>query len=596
MANRAAICIGVDRSTHLTPLTAAAKGAEDFARWAEAQGCEVQLLVDRVEPVWLHQVFEAVQQVVEAATYEQLYIYFSGHGILIAPGTEYWLLSGAPRNPNEAVNLFRSTNDARQAGIPHVIFISDACRSPAGSAPLNGVIGGVIFPNQAARSTGAEVDIFYATQPGDFAYEVPETQAALQYRGLFTHSLLTAITNPDSSLVEKSPTATPPVDIITSRSLKPYLEKLVPKEAAAISLTMNQRPLVHVETASPKYFAVTTAIKLIAAPEALVSEPPPTRPPAPTVIHLTYPWSEQRTSRALGRPWLGPVAGSEIRVAPRIREAGIGAEVERLRRYARYLPADTTTGFTVVGAELAAVVSGPAWVVERLPPTVGKDAHYLRLLPAADSSPSLASTTIVLEFGSGTGTLLAVIPGFIGVVVVEQGRVISVNYCLALTAQPRVYDEKAAYWEELKAVAAVTFRQGSFTLLDQQADLLALASYRQAPDPTMALYLAYGYAQRGRPEQVAATQQQLASEETLPQLFDLRLLMALNQAVQSPVNTSQLAPLAPLLAQGWALLTPDHPLYQSWHSQLRLHLIPSLWSTYTHAGLELARAKLSSSI
>jgi hypothetical protein len=70
----------------------------------------------------------------------------TGHGILLAPGTEYWLLSGAPQNPNEAVNLLRSAEDARNASIPHVIFFSDACRSTVPGAPLNGVVGGSIFP------------------------------------------------------------------------------------------------------------------------------------------------------------------------------------------------------------------------------------------------------------------------------------------------------------------------------------------------------------------------------------------------------------------------------------------------------------------
>lgn len=600
MATRAAICIGVDRVVNMRPLTAAAKGAEDFACWAEAQGCDVQLLIDREKPVRLHDVFEAVQQVVEAATYAQLYIYFSGHGILIAPNTEYWLLSGAPRNPNEAVNLFRSIEDARQAGIPHIIFISDACRSAAGSAPLNGVLGGVIFPNKAVRSYGAEVDVFYATQPGDPSYEVPETEATQQYRGLFTDCLLAAVSTPDSSMVEQIVATTPPVAIITSRSLKPHLESQVPKAAAAISLKLNQRPSVRVETANPKYFAVTATVTAVINHSSPVSEPTTKRVPISFNTGPVFPWSEQRTSRALGPPWLGPVAGSAVRLTPRIRHAGIGEEVDKLRRYARYLPADTTTGFTIIGTELIAATTAPAWTVENLPsPAVRGNAHYLRLQPSAtttDLSPTLTATTIVLEFMSGTGTLLAILPGFIGVVVVEQERVISVNYRPCLTAQPRAYDARAADWEELKAIAAITARQGNFTLLDQADDLLAIKYNWQAPDPTMALYLAYGYAQRGRPDQVAATRQQLAEGERLLQLFDLALLTERGQTAPHLATSTELAPLAPLLAQGWALLTPDNPLYQPWHSQLRSHLVPSFWSTYTRAGLELARATLSSSL
>ncbi len=101
MATRAAICIGVNRAGGMTTLQAATKGARDMAAWATAQGCDVKLLVDDNEQeVYSVQIFKAIQAVVQAGTYEQLLVYFSGHVILLAPGTEYWLLSGAPQNPN----------------------------------------------------------------------------------------------------------------------------------------------------------------------------------------------------------------------------------------------------------------------------------------------------------------------------------------------------------------------------------------------------------------------------------------------------------------------------------------------------------------
>lgn len=592
MATRAAICIGIDRAEGMAPLTAAARGAEEFARWAGAQGCDVQVLTDQQgKEILLHDVFKAVRTVVEAATYAQLYIYFSGHGILIAPGTEYWLLSGAPRNPNEAVNLFRSIEDARRAGIPHVIFVSDACRSAVQGAPLNGILGGVIFPNQTTRSADGEVDVFYATQPGDPAYEVPAAQAAQQYRGLFTDCLLTAITAPASPLAEPLPASAPPVAIITSRSLRPYLEKQVTQAAAAIRLTLHQQPQVRVETASPKYFAVVAA---------LPSRPaqPAAGPPFP--IKRVFPVGpEQRASRGLGFPRVGPVAGTGVGVAPRLRETGTGPAVDQLRRYARYLPADTATGFTIIGAELLAATASPAWTLDSPSPTqpVTQQVHYLRLLPApaVPAAPPTsvlapATNTILLEFADDIGTLLAVLSGFVGVVVVEYGRVVSVNY-VPVPAAPQYWeDASAAAWEELKAIAAVTARQGNFTLPDQPADLLAIERYQQAPDPTMALYLAYGYAQRGRPDRVAATRHQLADAELLPLLFDLALLDGRGQP--PPMAPTHLAPLTPLLAQGWALLTPDSPLHQPWHDQLRPHLVPALWSTYTRAGLVLARTIL----
>jgi hypothetical protein len=44
----------------------------------------------------------------------------------------------------------------------------------------------------------------------------------------------------------------------------------------------------------------------------------------------------------------------------------------------------------------------------------------------------LPSGTMLLQFRSGTGTLLAILPGFIGVVLVAENRVLNVNYLPAL--------------------------------------------------------------------------------------------------------------------------------------------------------------------
>src|SRR5271166_2449594 len=103
MTKRKAICIGVNRAPGMTPLTAAAKDATDFEAWAKDQGCDTVLLTDQPPPskVMLNDIFEAVEQVVTRGTYDQLIVYFSGHGILLAPGAEYWLLSGGPTNPKK---------------------------------------------------------------------------------------------------------------------------------------------------------------------------------------------------------------------------------------------------------------------------------------------------------------------------------------------------------------------------------------------------------------------------------------------------------------------------------------------------------------
>src|SRR6202007_3314385 len=103
MPRRAGVCIGVNHAGSMSPLRAAVQGARDFADWFTSQGCDTDLLVDengrRISVV---DIFDAVEARVKAGTYEQLIVYFAGHGILLAPGAEHWLLSRAPENPNAA--------------------------------------------------------------------------------------------------------------------------------------------------------------------------------------------------------------------------------------------------------------------------------------------------------------------------------------------------------------------------------------------------------------------------------------------------------------------------------------------------------------
>lgn len=581
MAKRAAICIGVNRAEGMTTLLAAAKGARDFAGWATAQGCEVTLLVDDdQQEVFSVQIFKAVQAIVEAGVYEQLIIYFSGHGILLAPGTEYWLLSGAPQNPNEAVNLLRSIEDARNAGIPHVIFFSDACRSAVPGAPLNGVVGGSIFPNRTIAPQSGEVDVFFATRPGDPAWEVSESEATQHHRGLFTDCLLKALRVPSGLLVEKLPDSTPAQAIITSRSLKPYLETQVPLEAAAIHIQLQQQPQVRVETASPKYFAVTAAAP---SSQELFGYQHEFR-----YIYRNYP---VKGSRAVVLP---PVASTRPPLANPARElaaAEFARETAQLRAHPGHLPVATTTGFMLVGV-WAEIIVAPGWNIDHpAKPSQAPPAQYIRL--TRQSEAVVEPGSILLQFRGGTGTLLAILPGFIGSVTVAEGRVLNVNYLPALTtARFQAYSNGAAEQEKVKAVVAVRARYGEFNPASQP--VLPFATWLQVPhgfDPTLGLYVAYGYAQRGQYDEVATVRRWLVEDPGLPLLFDLELLAGRHPVTLAPPVRAPM-PLAPLLTQGWALLTPDSPLYQPLHAQLRVHLLPALWTTYTAAGIAIAHAAL----
>ncbi|MFN7929352.1 MAG: caspase family protein [Blastocatellia bacterium] len=80
---RCAVVIGVNKTGDLPVLNAAASGADDFAKWATQQGIVVTLLTDANSgSVTLSDIKKAIRAYVQQRTFDQLIVFFSGHGIL----------------------------------------------------------------------------------------------------------------------------------------------------------------------------------------------------------------------------------------------------------------------------------------------------------------------------------------------------------------------------------------------------------------------------------------------------------------------------------------------------------------------------------
>src|SRR6516162_5267838 len=128
---RAAVIIGIDKTGDLPKLNDAARGAQLMEKWAREQGMDsVYVLTDTEKPVDASAIKNAIKKLVDAANIGQLVVYFAGHGVN-RQRHEYWLLSDAPDDPNAAVNVAGSVGLAATCGIPHIVLISDACRTAA---------------------------------------------------------------------------------------------------------------------------------------------------------------------------------------------------------------------------------------------------------------------------------------------------------------------------------------------------------------------------------------------------------------------------------------------------------------------------------
>jgi hypothetical protein len=128
---RAAVLVGVARTGGLPELQGVPRAVAAMEAWALGQGMSRDDVLTVVDSdggsVTSAAVFSAVQDLVSRGTLDQLVLYFAGHGINNAQN-ELWLLSGAPENPNEAVNVSASAVLARRCGVR----TSSSSPTPAG--------------------------------------------------------------------------------------------------------------------------------------------------------------------------------------------------------------------------------------------------------------------------------------------------------------------------------------------------------------------------------------------------------------------------------------------------------------------------------
>src|ERR1700730_5300017 len=170
---RAAVLIGVKKTWNLPELRAVTSSVQEMARWARSQelDCEfIKVVIDDERSVNVQQIKDAIQQLVDRNTIDQLIVYFAGHGF--NKEGEYWLLSDSPRDPNAAVNVEGSIRLARYCGISHVVFISDSCRTAAEGLQALQVQGSLVSPTEPVSSTSKPVDVLFACARGKPSYEV----------------------------------------------------------------------------------------------------------------------------------------------------------------------------------------------------------------------------------------------------------------------------------------------------------------------------------------------------------------------------------------------------------------------------------------
>ncbi|GMW00733.1 MAG: hypothetical protein AMXMBFR84_18700 [Candidatus Hydrogenedentota bacterium] len=562
---RSAVIIGVDKVHGMALLHDAAAGAMAFADWASSQAIDVDLLTDSGgSNVTVAQVKSTVKRIVDSQTYDQLIIYFAGHGICKQPGTELWLLSGATEDSNEAINLSGSSWQARNARINHIVFISDACRTPASNPLLSQIFGSIIFPNAVALPQRPALDFFYATLPWQPAIEVPEPEAAQQYRAVFTSDLLKGLRGEIVYVVLKEdngPTGNA-VWKVTSDSVKPFLIEHVPLTASGYDIRLQQFPEIIVESRPPTYLSLFDAAP--AADPAF--DVPEAGSPCPSDIMCSLQ-AETFFHQSMQPSLYSP----EIRdVAMRSKMAARISEIERAKGRESF---ETRTGFSVVGSRIArAVVSRSSWDMFE-----ENGAQHIRV-HNENLEDQPRSALIQIEFGKVVP--LAVLPGFIGTIVADGPRVLSISY-LPSRGSSRYPQHNPDLLDDVRrrnASASVAAESGHFRFETEVLAIQAADMLRESKgiDPMLGLYSAYAYAQAGKFEEVHSVFE-IMHREPEPVLYDVAMLAG--KLLPGLGESPRAAPFCPMLAQGWWLIEATGTELNDWAQHARSLLLPGLWTT-----------------
>lgn len=594
---RAVVLIGVHKAHNLPELQAAWKGVHAMESWALSQGLAPELvksITDETEKVTPQRIKDAIKEFVERGDLDQLIIYFSGHGVNLKYG-EYWLLSDAIEDADAAVNVKGSEERARYSVIPHVVFLSDACRTAPQGIQAQGIEGSIIFPNKPVSGPEKSVDQFYATLLGEPAFEIADPkEAAGKFHAVYTDALLEALRGLHTDLVDWQSLTGP--GFIRPRPLKKFLAKELPirvYQATHGSNARSQQPDARITSDDDAWLSE-------------INEPltdvhtPPTLEPA-----TEDPWEHYdliRDQIAMPKMALEALIADEslpIEAALPLAATAAGttrsarAELDVIselnERFARNVRVnaepfgplyfDTGCGFKIRGAEVDTCQANGAqfYIFDR------------RQLVRTNLTAHHTVVSALLTFKNGYAALLPAIQGFLSTLTFDGEQLVDVAYEPSEhSGRWADYRDRLTEIRNLRAVIASSSRLGTFHLDGPEAETLARRmQVAKGIDPSLALYAAHAYRERGNRSRI---QQMInyMSEDLGIGLFDIMLLGGSLDDRFDPQERNNIFPFLPMFSQSWALIPAYEVALPPGLDKISQHVLPdSLWTLYDADGAQI---------
>ena len=583
---RAAVVIGVDRTDGLTTLSAAASGARKMGAFLEQEGFEVAEFVDDGfgGPVVGVDNFRKINAFVELGNLDQLVIYFAGHGFMHGY-SEYWLLSGAPKNSSETIGVLESAQLAHFSGIPNVVFISDACRSTPTTLGLSQIQGGYrIFPSGSVYS-GVKVDMFFATVPGHVAYEITVDASISGYKGIFTEAFLDAFHSPWPEMVLELQNG---LRIVPNRKLEEFLIVETRRRAVEFSITLEQRPEARVTSKEDRFIGRALNLASLQPPD----NPHPNGFPAEDM-------STQTALRELveiatvftPEDVMMQFQASNFDQTETQRNA-IDKVTEIVDTYANSKILNKT-GLTLNGAGIARIVAPEGVSIERQQAPIILTQHVLIDLGGRPAA------TVYVDLDVGLGFPLAVFDGFVVNVKFDPNisSIVDVRYSSIRDSTESII-EVAIFDQEviLRSAIATAVAEGAFLFgstvdgtISSAATIDRVRLMTQS-DPALGIYAAYAFFNASLPDEAKILADIVTSTFDF-RVFDIELF---GGGLHSQVIDTNVAvyPFCPAFRPSWEVLRANNVTLPEPLQAARGYLSDSLWTAFTPEGGQIIKQSI----
>lgn len=569
--NKHAILIGVNEIPNLDYLSTPSRYAIEMEDWAISQGYKTSLFVDESNGrptagnCCRTDILKTITEIFDVN--DQLLIYFAGHAIETNAGNDVWLFPGYENDVNDCVSIYLNRALAYTLGIPHVIFISDACRTPSNSENLRAVTGGGILPKKNRSNPKTEIDILYSTWPGQMSTDIRDEQGI--FRSTYSDCLLNCLKGQIPEVIQKVNKDKKIFPAVITDLLNKYLKEAVPVQMEKKGKNP-QYPTGEVTSRYPSFVARFDENTIITLPD------PGSLKNSIEELSISNLKNMEDKINLFTKNDGGELINKSRYVTDKSLDAAHNSlgVIDYFQHFSTIYRADCM--LSISGMENPLIMSNKN--VKRFPLDF---ANFLVPQKIKFEGNKQKSPSVFMIGSEKKLYAVSIIEGYHTQVVFDNDKLLTVNYFpLFENYSDYIRLSTIKDFEEIserKSLIITAAKKGIFLGTEEIAGYLR--KYKEL-DPILGVFAAYAYFQKGNYQGVRSIHEHIMKQKHI--IGDIELLNFLSQSDLGFVRDQTEVDI-PILREGWSYLKIlDNNLYDD----LAVLLEPGLWTSFSQKGID----------